>query len=715
MTSRARFHHRQPTYRRGGLVVGLTLALGSLGSATATANGVASALQPRPDSPLAIAVAAMAAGDPEVTLDTLDGYQGAGKALATHLQAQANWKLGRRKAAVKLWEGMRLPTGCRASGPHPLATRMRVARASLLADKDPVAAAEQLLALPSDAGHLAAAVELLTEGKVTKRADNAVGRLLIEFPAAKETLDAARGLGPDGVQAHLVSIRRRLARLRNLVKANANDKAAREAKALLADLPAKHPSRCEVTYLQGRTARKRRRYDEAVSTLRQARKTCVGKDPSSVDFLLRSTLLLTQVHAILGDLDELKSLVRWMGKHHRKHRFTDDARFLYAEALDRKGRWRQAKKQYDLVAETPGADHAITAAWRVAWRAIRDGRTRDAAKRLGRILRKPADRPEEHLRAEYWLARLDEKRAPARATDRYLRLTRRPSFYGWLALDRLRTFRPKAAKAAESSLLAAATSTVTPPIPARVTKLDAFRSAKAYAQAGEAKLAAWSLTRINCEATDPDAALSVAIALEAVGAFADAQNQIRRRTSLLSGPLRAQNAARWRAAYSRPFKTEIATAAKAAKLDELLMTAIVREESKFDPEVVSWAGATGLAQLMGPTASAAHEQVYDKPLDLDRLTEPGLNVRLGAHVLGQGLRSFRNPIVAIGAYNGGYGLLRRSLSRKKEPLERWIEDFGVRETRRYMKRVTETWGVYRLLYDSEKPFLDLPTSVARRR
>ncbi len=657
----------------------------------------------------------MAAGDPEVTLDTLDGYQGAGQALATHLQAQAHWKLGRRDLAVKLWEGMRLPAGCRASGAHPLAKRVRVARAALLADKDPVAAAEQLLALPSEAGHLAAAVELLSEGQVTKRVDDAVGRLLIEFPAAKETLVAARSLGPDGVQAHLVSIQRRLARLRNLVKANANEKAAREAKALLADLPAQRPSRCEVTYLQGRTARKRRRYEEAVKTLRQARKTCADKAGESREFLLRSTLLLTQVHAILGDVDELKSLVRWMGKHHRTHRFTDDARFLYADALDRKGRWRQAKQQYDLVAHTPGSDHATIAAWRVAWRAIRDDRKREAVKRLRRIIKKPADRKEEHLRAEYWLARLDEKRAPSRATDRYLRLTRRPSFYGWLALDRLRTFEPKAAKAAESSLIAAATATVAPQISDRVTGSDAFRSAEAYAQAGEPQLAAWSLTRINCEASGPDAALSIAIALEAVGAFADAQNQIRRRTSLLSGPLRAQTVARWRAAYSRPFRPEIAAAAKAAKIDELLMTAIVREESKFDPEVVSWAGATGLAQLMGPTASAAHEQVYDKPLDLDRLTEPGLNVRLGAHVLGQGLRSFKNPIVAIGAYNGGYGLLRRSLSTKKEPLERWIEDFGVRETRRYMKRVTETWGVYRLLYDSENRFIDLPTSVARRR
>jgi soluble lytic murein transglycosylase len=140
--------------------------------------------------------------------------------------------------------------------------------------------------------------------------------------------------------------------------------------------------------------------------------------------------------------------------------------------------------------------------------------------------------------------------------------------------------------------------------------------------------------------------------------------------------------------------------------------ALVREESTFDPEIVSWAGATGLAQLMPATAIGAYADVFKKRLtDLERLTDPQLNLRLGARVLKAGLDRWDNTeALALSAYNGGNGLTKRILPERKLPFDRWVETIPVKETRGYVKRVIETWGIYRLLYGKER-FIDLPDEI----
>ncbi|CAN0577373.1 unnamed protein product, partial [Laminaria digitata] len=159
-----------------------------------------------------------------------------------------------------------------------------------------------------------------------------------------------------------------------------------------------------------------------------------------------------------------------------------------------------------------------------------------------------------------------------------------------------------------------------------------------------------------------------------------------------------------RLAYSRPYLEELSAAAKAERLDPLFLTALSREESTFNPNIVSWAGATGLAQLMPGTAIGAYADVFKGRLKPERLTEPALNLRLGAHVLAQGLRGFRRvEPLALAAYNGGPGLARRFVPKEAVDFDLWVETLSVKETRRYVRRVSETWGIYHWLYDPERP------------
>ena len=82
--------------------------------------------------------------------------------------------------------------------------------------------------------------------------------------------------------------------------------------------------------------------------------------------------------------------------------------------------------------------------------------------------------------------------------------------------------------------------------------------------------------------------------------------------------------------------------------------------------------------------------------------EPALNLRLGAHVLAEGIEQLGGFVgYGLSAYNGGAGLTRRVLAKRRVPFEVWAESNPVKENRGYVKRVMATYGIYRLLYGEE--------------
>ncbi|MEL7372486.1 MAG: transglycosylase SLT domain-containing protein [Myxococcota bacterium] len=644
---------------------------------------------------------------PLSVISALKDYRGPAADYADHLRAWAWWKLDKPEVANVIWDNIQ-PRTCKAAGRSPLATEISVTRARLVQAQDPKRAAEYLLALPPQGDRWIAAIAHLRAAGLETRANDIEIRLLTELPASSAAIDVAKTLGPPGVVDKLQTIDRRLARLKRLMRAHANTMAAEEGEALETALAPEDPRRCDVLFVRGKTARKRRRYDEAVALLQRARPACEGHNPR----LARAVALLeVRVQAILGDPDTTKKAVQWLIDQHPSHRYTDDARFLLADLLQRRDRPSAARREYKAVTEMKGADHVPLARWRLAWRAIQRKRYREAKMELDAISAISGLRPQDYHRAEYWRGRISEHRRPQEAVERYKALATQPSFYGWLALSRLQQVDADAAEQVQRRLVSAATATTAVVFPARLKDVAAFADADVYGELGKTALAGWSFARLGCEDQDEATVLSIALALDRIGQYAAAQWILRRHPTLLKGPITAKTAPRWRIAYSRPFREPLRQAAQSEGIDELLLTALVREESTFDPSIVSWAGATGLAQLMPATAARAYAQVFGGRLDLQRLKDPQLNVRLGARVLQRGITAFGHPVLALGAYNGGHRLVRGQLPEKDQPFEQWIEDFGVKQTRRYMKRVSETWGIYRLLYSPEAPFIDLPISV----
>ncbi len=133
-----------------------------------------------------------------------------------------------------------------------------------------------------------------------------------------------------------------------------------------------------------------------------------------------------------------------------------------------------------------------------------------------------------------------------------------------------------------------------------------------------------------------------------------------------------------------------------------LLLAITRQESAFDREAVSRAGARGLMQLMPATASDV-ARTMRLPFSTERLTSDGAyNVLLGRAYIEKMIDDFGGSyVLAVAAYNAGPGRVRQWLRDYGDPrggdidMVDWIENIPVSETRNYVHHVLENLQIYR--------------------
>ncbi len=138
-----------------------------------------------------------------------------------------------------------------------------------------------------------------------------------------------------------------------------------------------------------------------------------------------------------------------------------------------------------------------------------------------------------------------------------------------------------------------------------------------------------------------------------------------------------------------------------ANLDTIpwhLVYAVMRQESMFDADIQSPAGAVGLMQIMPQTGRTLARQL-NTPFATDSLFNPFVNIRFGAFYLSQLLKEFKgNMILAIAAYNAGpdraheWGAKGAAI-----PPDLFIENIEFTETREYVKKVLGNFWTYSAL------------------
>jgi len=138
-------------------------------------------------------------------------------------------------------------------------------------------------------------------------------------------------------------------------------------------------------------------------------------------------------------------------------------------------------------------------------------------------------------------------------------------------------------------------------------------------------------------------------------------------------------------------------------LDPLLVQALVREESRYNPNAVSEAQAVGLCQLMPATANGIAKNIGIRIANKEQLFQTDLNLALGIAYLSSALKTFGNDgLPAIASYNSGINAVKNFLASKQGRLladpDQFVEDFPFRETRDYMRKVFASYWHYKQIY-----------------
>src|SRR5208282_3456429 len=140
--------------------------------------------------------------------------------------------------------------------------------------------------------------------------------------------------------------------------------------------------------------------------------------------------------------------------------------------------------------------------------------------------------------------------------------------------------------------------------------------------------------------------------------------------------------------YPTPYRTEVEDAAKENGLDAAFVYGLMRQESRFVPDIVSGSGAIGLMQLMPPTARWVAHKTGRSTERTPQLEDPELNIQFGSYYLRYVLGRL-DGLQALGAaaYNAGPG--RAQAWRGAVPLEGaiYVETIPFNETRDYAKKV----------------------------
>jgi peptidoglycan lytic transglycosylase len=304
----------------------------------------------------------------------------------------------------------------------------------------------------------------------------------------------------------------------------------------------------------------------------------------------------------------------------------------------------------------------------------------DAVEHFARIPT-PVSTPYAKARAGYWGGRAAIAQAePELATKLYAAAAEhRSTFYGQLAAHQLGDDAPS--RAAPEPVPDAAEL-------ARFNRNELVRAARIFLDLGYREQSKFFVLNLADSAATPSQFAMLATLAESGGRF-DLAVAVARRAIDVGVPLMT---------HGYP----VAPLPGGGTAEHSLLFAITRQESAFEREAISRAGARGLMQLMPGTA----RHVADKmglPFSAERLTADGAyNVLLGRAYLETLIEDFDGSYpLAIAAYNAGPGRVRQWLRDYGDPrggkihMVDWIENIPISETRNYVQRVLENLQVYR--------------------
>jgi soluble lytic murein transglycosylase-like protein len=151
--------------------------------------------------------------------------------------------------------------------------------------------------------------------------------------------------------------------------------------------------------------------------------------------------------------------------------------------------------------------------------------------------------------------------------------------------------------------------------------------------------------------------------------------------------------------YPRHYQSIVQQAAAQFNTEEALIFAIIRRESAFETIALSRSDAHGLMQIIPTTANDIARRLALDDFELVDLFDPQTNIIMGTSYIIRQLTRFGDLRLAIAAYHGGSGNLRRWLDAlPNDDIDLFIELIPRESTRLYVKAVYQALLIYRAIY-----------------
>lgn len=155
--------------------------------------------------------------------------------------------------------------------------------------------------------------------------------------------------------------------------------------------------------------------------------------------------------------------------------------------------------------------------------------------------------------------------------------------------------------------------------------------------------------------------------------------------------------------YPVPFRRHLLEATSERNIDPRLLLAIMRQESRFRPDVKSSAAARGLMQFIPSTSRDIARELRMPAFSDEHLFDANTAIIFGAQYVSGLFRMFPNQPEAVAAsYNGGEDNMQRWLTRSKaQSPDRYVSEIAFAETKDYVQKVMANYRMYQLLYDDQ--------------
>ncbi len=161
----------------------------------------------------------------------------------------------------------------------------------------------------------------------------------------------------------------------------------------------------------------------------------------------------------------------------------------------------------------------------------------------------------------------------------------------------------------------------------------------------------------------------------------------------------------WRILFPKEYWSTIQQEAARNNLDPYLVASLIRQESEFNPRVISYANAYGLMQLVPATGrQMAQRTGLSNHLDTDALLDPQINIKLGCAYLRQTLDRFGGQQeYTLASYNAGESRVDDwKAANDYTGIDEWVESIPFTQTRDYVQAIMRNEQIYRELDQAAK-------------